>query len=174
MNKLTISLIGAASVLAATPALAQDTATTTGSFTGPRVGVTVGTGGDDFVDFDGQTIGVELGYDAEVNGVVAGVSVEYQTDLGDAFFDVNETALMFRAGGKVTPNALLYATGGLTVLNTGSTPFSGDSDKGARFGVGAEFGLGNSGALVKLEQRYYTYGNNTDAFQTVAGIGFRF
>ncbi|HEX9955055.1 MAG TPA: hypothetical protein VGB48_07565 [Allosphingosinicella sp.] len=172
MNRFTVSMIGAASALLATPALAQDV--TPGPFTGPRVGLTVGTGGDDVVDFDGQTVGLELGYDAELNGVIAGVGIEYQTDLGDDFLDVNETAALFRIGARIGTSGLVYGSGGISVLNTGSTPFNGDSETGARAGIGAEFLLGNSGTSLKIEQRYYNYSGGVETYQTVAGIGFRF
>ena len=172
MNRAFISVIGAASALFATPAFAQEI--TPSPFTGFRAGVTVGTGGDDFADFDGQTVGLELGYDAESNGVVAGVGIEYQTDLGNEFLDVNETAALFRIGARVGPSALIYATGGVSVVNTGSTPFNGDSETGARAGAGVEFLLGGSGTSIKLEQRYYNYSGGVETYQTVAGIGFRF
>jgi hypothetical protein len=172
MNRFTISVIGAASALFATPALAQNT--TPGPFTGPRVGVIVGTGGDDFVDFDGQTVGLELGYDAELNGVVAGAGIEYQTDLGSDFLDVNATAALFRIGARVGGSGLVYATGGVSVVNTGSTPFNGDSETGVLAGGGVEFAFGGRGTSFKVEQRYYNYSNGVDAFQTLAGVGFRF
>jgi hypothetical protein len=172
MNRFTISLIGAASALFATPALAQTT--TPGPFTGPYAGVTVGTGGEDIIDFDGQTVGLELGYDAELNGVVAGVGVEYQTDLGDEFLDINQTAATFRVGARVGPSALVYVTGGISVLNSGAVPFSGDSETGGLVGAGVEFLFGGSGTSLKLEQRYYNYADNVDAYQTMAGIRFRF
>jgi hypothetical protein len=167
-----MSVIGAAAALFATPALAQET--TPGPFTGPRAGITVGTGGNDFVDFDGQTVGLELGYDAELNGVVAGVGFEYQTDLGDEFLDINETAALFRIGARVGSTGLVYGTAGVSRINTGGSPFNGDSEVGVRAGAGVEFLFGASGTSFKLEQRYYNYADNVDSFQTVAGIGFRF
>jgi hypothetical protein len=172
MNRLTIFSIGAAAALSAAPAFAQET--TPGPFTGPRAGVTVGTGGDDFVDFDGQTVGVELGYDAELNGIVGGLGLEYQTDLGDDFLDVSETALLFRIGARLGTSALLYGTAGVSFISSGSTPFSGESEEGARAGVGLEYALGGRGTSVKLEQRYYNYSGNVDSYQTVLGVGFRF
>jgi hypothetical protein len=172
MNRFTISVIGAASALFATPALAQEI--TPGPFTGLRAGITVGTGGEDFLDFDGQTVGLELGYDAEVSGVVAGVGIEYQTDLSDEFLDVNQTAALFRIGARVGPSALVYGTGGISVVNTGSTPFNGDSETGVLAGAGVEFLFGGSGTSFKIEQRYYNYPAGVEAYQTLAGIGFRF
>lgn len=173
MNRFTIAVIGAAaSALVATPALAQDA--TEGPFTGARAGVTVGSGGEDIFDYDGETVGLELGYDAELNGVVAGVALEYQTDLGDDFLDVSQTALTARVGGKVGARALVYGLAGFSVVSSGSTPFSGDNEKGVIAGGGLEFLLGNSGTSLKIEQRYYNYADNIEAYQTLAGVNFRF
>lgn len=162
----------AALTLTATPAFAQDAAT---PFTGARVGVTVGTGGNNFIDFDGATIGVDAGYDFDLGGAVMGFGAEYQTDLGDDFFDVNETALIARVGAKVGTKALVYASGGYTHISSGATPFGNIGADGYRIGGGVEFALGSTGSTaLKIEQRYLNYGNGADAFQTVAGLGFRF
>jgi outer membrane immunogenic protein len=170
-------LFGALSALALTaaaaPAAAQDTATSI--FNGPRIGFTVSTGGDDVIDDDGQTIGVDVGYDFDMGGAVFGIGAEYQNGVsGDLFDGVNETALIARVGGKMGDNALVYATGGLTRINTGDMPFSGPSDEGFRLGGGVEFGLGSQGTSVKLEQRYTDYGSGVNGWQTVAGVNFRF
>ena len=171
MRKL-FAVAAAATTLLAAPAFAQDTAVS--PFSGPRVGVTVGTGGDDFIDFDGATIGVDAGDDWDMGGAVVGLGVEYQTDLGDDFFDVNETALIARVGAKVGPSALVYVNGGYTHISSGATPFGDLGADGYRLGGGAEFALGGGGTALKLEQRYLDYGNGADAFQTVAGLSFRF
>jgi outer membrane immunogenic protein len=160
----------AAVAMLATPAFAQDAAT---PFTGARLGVTVGTGGNNFIDFDGATVGVEAGYDFDMGGAVVGIGAEYQTDLGDDFFDVNESALLARVGAKVGTNALVYASGGYTHISSGATPFGNLGADGYRVGGGVEFAL-NGGTSLKLEQRYLDYGNGADSFQTVAGLGFRF
>ena len=165
MRRLILAAL-AASTFIATPAVAAD-------FTGTRVGVTIGTGGDDVVDFDGATIGVELGHDFDLGNAIFGVGAEYQTDLGDDFLDVNEAALLARLGAKVGTNALVYASGGYTHISGGVSPFDGGED-GFRVGAGVEFGIGNGNTTMKLEQRYLDYGNGADAFQTVAGIGIRF
>ena len=165
MRKLIFAAL-AASTLIAAPAMAAD-------FTGPRVGATIGAGGDDPFDFDATTIGLELGYEWDLGGAVVGVGTEYQTDLGDLFLDINETALLARVGGKAGPNALLYVSGGLTRISDGISPFDGGED-GYRLGGGVEFGLGNGGTSLKLEQRYLDYGGGASVWQTVAGVGVRF
>jgi outer membrane immunogenic protein len=169
-------LYGALSALAltavATPAFAQDAATTT--FSGPRVGMIVGAGGDDIVDFDGVTIGVDAGYDWDMGGAVVGIGAEYQTDLGDDFLDANQTAILARVGAKVGSKALIYGTGGYSHVSTGVSPFGGLNADGYIIGGGAEFALGNQGTSFKIEQRYLDYGNGVDLFQTLAGLSFRF
>jgi outer membrane immunogenic protein len=169
---LTVAALAASTLLAA-PAFAQ-TATVAGPFSGPRVGVNVGTGGDDFIDFDGATIGIDAGYDFDLGGAVVGFGAEYQTDLGDDFLDVNETALLARVGAKVGTKALVYASGGYTHISTGSSPFEGLGADGYRIGAGAEVLVGTGGTSLKIEQRYRDYGNGADGFQTVAGVNFRF
>ena len=174
MRKSFFAASAAALITISTPVLAQGT---TDTYTGPRIGVVIGSGGDDLFDFDGQTIGVDAGYDFEFGGgkAVAGIGVEYQTDLGDDFFDVNETAILGRAGGKVLgSNALVYVSGGYTRISTGSSPFDGISEDGYRLGVGVEFPFGDRGPSLKIEQRYLDYGGGADVFQTAAGLSFRF
>lgn len=167
--------IFAASVAALTfisaPAFAQDSA---GPFSGARAGVLVGTGGNNFIDFDGQTIGIDAGYDFDLNGAVVGIGAEYQTDIGDDFLDVNESALLVRVGGKaVEQNVLVYVSGGYSRVSSGGTPFGDDSEHGYRVGLGVEVAL-NARSTLKIEQRYYDYGAGDDANQTVAGLSFRF
>lgn len=169
MYKLLIAAAAAAAFAA--PALAQDAAS---PFAGARAGVTLGVGGDDFIDFDGTTVGVDLGYDWDLGGAVAGVALEYQTDLGDGFLDANETALIGRVGGKIGERALLYVNGGYTRISSGVSPFEGLGADGFRVGAGGEFLLGTGGTSLKIEQRYLDYGSGADAFQTVAGLNFRF
>jgi outer membrane immunogenic protein len=173
MRTLLTAAAVAALSLAATPAFAQDAAPAS-IFSGPRLGVVVGTGGEDIGDFDGATIGVDAGYDWDLGGAVFGVGAEYQTDLGDDIFDVNETALLARVGAKAGDRALVYASGGYTHISSGATPFGGASADGYRIGGGVELALGDSGTSLKLEQRYLDYGNGADVFQTVAGLSFRF
>ena len=166
MRKIILAALAASSFIAA-PAMAAD-------FSGTRVGVTVGAGGDDLLDYDGTTVGVELGHDWDMGSTVFGIGAEYETDLGDDFLEVNQTALLARLGAKVGANALVYATGGLTRISDGASPFD-DGEEGFRLGGGVEFGLGKTGGTsLKLEQRYLDYGNGANAWQTVAGLGLRF
>ena len=170
MRRLIFAASAAAVGLCATPSYAQNAS----PFTGARIGVLAGTGGNNVIDFDEQTVGVDAGYDFDAGGVVVGLGVEYQTDLGNDFLDVNETALLARIGFKLGNNALVYATGGLTRISTGGTPFGKYHDGGYRVGGGLEFALGGGGTSIKIEERYLDYGRGFDAFQTVAGLSFRF
>ena len=171
MKKTILAASVAALTFISAPAFAQDSA---GPFTGARAGVLVGTGGNNFVDFDGQTIGIDAGYDFDLNGAVVGIGAEYQTDIGDDFLDVNETALLLRVGGKaVEQNVLVYFSGGYTRISDGGTPFGDNSEDGYRLGLGVEVAL-NARAALKIEQRYFDYGGGNDANQTVAGLSFRF
>ena len=169
MRKLILAAL-AASAFVAAPAAAQET---TGLFSGARLGATIGTGGDDPFDFDGTTVGLDLGYDWDTGGAVIGIGAEYETDLGDDFLDVNQTALYLRAGGKVSPNALLYASAGLARISDGASPFD-DGEEGVRVGAGLELGVGSGGSSLRVEQRYVDYGGGANAWQTVAGFNIRF
>lgn len=171
MRKFLLAATAALPLAVAAPAFAQDADT---PFSGPRVGIVVGAGGDDIADFDGATIGVDVGYDWDMGGAVFGIGAEYQTDLGDDFLDVNETALLARIGAKVGASALVYASGGYTHIDTGATPFGGVGADGFRLGGGVEFALGGGGTSMKIEQRYLDYGSGANAWQTVAGLSFRF
>jgi outer membrane immunogenic protein len=167
MRKILLVASTAALALGATPALAQQT----GTFTGGRVGVLVGTGGSKLIDFETQTMGVDAGYDFDTGRVVVGVGAEYQTELGKNFFDTNETALLGRVGVRAGTNALVYGTGGYTRASSGVTPFGDNGDNGYRVGAGVEFGGPMS---FKVEQRYSNYGGGADGWQTVAGLNLRF
>lgn len=156
----TYLLAAVAAFAIATPAAAAD-------FSGPRVGVTVGLLGDDVADTDVTTFGLEAGYDWDLGGAVAGIQAEYQNDFdGDIGHELAATA---RVGAKLGESALLYVAGGYSNVDVG--PFSID---GVRAGVGVEFALGQSGANLKVEQRYGNYELGLELYQTVVGVGFRF
>ncbi|HEY0084577.1 MAG TPA: outer membrane beta-barrel protein, partial [Allosphingosinicella sp.] len=85
-------LAAAAAFAFAAPAAAAD-------FAGPRVGVTIGVIGDDIVDTDVTSFGLEAGYDWDLGGAVAGIQAEYQNDFdGDIGHELAATA---RVGGKI-------------------------------------------------------------------------
>ena len=155
-----IVLAAAASLVFATPAFAAD-------FAGPRIGATVGIAGDDVFDTDGETFGLEAGYDWDLGQAIAGVQVEYQDDFDNDLG--HELAATARVGAKVGTSAIIYVTGGYSRFDAGS--FNLD---GARVGLGTEIALGTSGANLKIEQRYANYELGAELFQTVVGVGFRF
>jgi outer membrane immunogenic protein len=173
LNKLLLAAAAATLSFAVTPAFAQDAAPVS-TFSGPRIGVTVGTGGDDVVDFDGVTVGIDAGYDWDLGGAVFGLGAEYQTDVGDGFLDVNESALLARVGVKAGDRALVYASGGYTHISSGATPFGDFGADGYRIGGGVEVALGDGGTSLKIEERYVDFGSGADGFRTVAGLSFRF
>lgn len=167
MRNVILAVSVAALAIVAAPAAAQEA----GTFTGARAGVLLGTGGNNFIDFDDQTIGVDVGYDIDAGGAVVGIGAEYQTDLGGNFLDYSETAILARVGVRAGTNALVYGTGGYTRIADSGVPFGGSGEDGYRIGAGVEFG----GPLgFKVEQRYSNYGGGADAWQTVAGVNFRF
>jgi outer membrane immunogenic protein len=171
MKRFLMSSAAALAALIATPALAQDTAAA--SATGLRGAVTLGIGGDKIFDTDGETIGFELGYDWDLSNAVAGVAVQYDTDLGSGLFDANQTAVIGRVGGKIGgSNNLLYVAAGYTRVSLGATPFDTGGD-GVRAAIGAEFAVAEN-LTIKLEQRYSNYEAGVELHQTVAGLGFRF
>ena len=160
MKKIVLAAV--ASLLCTTPALAQT------SFSGPRVGATVGVLGDDIFDSDATSFGLEVGYDHDFgNGAVVGIQGEYQDDFDGDFG--HELAATARVGGKAGQNALVYVAGGYSRIEVGNFHLDG-----VRTGLGVEFGLGASGASLKVEQRYGNYEAGAELFQTVVGVGFRF
>jgi outer membrane immunogenic protein len=160
---LTVAL--AATALFASPAMAQDTASTsTSTFTGPRIGANVGFADDNIFGTEAFTYGAELGYDFDVGGAVLGITGEVQ-DNKDI---TRELAVTARAGVRVGSNALLYATGGYSNIRA-----YGVNVDGFRLGAGAELAIGEHG-FVKLEQRYGNYEYGIDLYQTLIGGGFRF
>lgn len=177
MRTTFLAASAAALAFISTPAFAQDSSANY-SYTGPRVGVVIGAGGEDIGDYDGATIGFDAGYDFEFgnDGVaVAGIGIEYQTDLGDEFGDVNETAILARVGGKIVGgNALVYVNGGYSRISSGATPFGDITEDGYRVGFGVEFPFGNRGPSLKIEQRFLDFGEDATAWQTAAGLSFRF
>lgn len=155
----------AATAFVASPALAQDAATP--SFSGPRVGGTIGFADDDVFGTDTFTYGGNIGFDANMGGAVVGITGEYQNS-DDAGRDLS---VVGRVGAPLGSRALVYGLGGYTNLGVGSG--TGIHLDGYRVGGGVELGLGRN-LFVNVEQRYSNYELGVDGFQTVAGLGFRF
>lgn len=174
MKRLLMSTAAACAALIATPAFAQDAAPAAGTMTGPRAAITVSSGGTSATSFEGETIGFDAGYDWDLGSAVVGVAVQYDTDLGSGIFDANQTALVGRAGGKISgTNHLIYVAGGYTRVALGATPFDKNGGDGLRAAFGAEFAVGTN-VSFKIEQRYSNYEAGIELHQTVAGVGFRF
>ena len=162
MNKLLLAA-AAATVLSATPALAQDTAAAA-TFTGPRIGANVGFADDSIFGTEAFTYGAEVGYDVAVGNAVLGITGEVQDNK-----DIKrELALTGRAGARVGSNALLYVTGGYSNIRA-----YGENIDGVRVGLGGELAIG-SNAFAKVEQRYGNYQYGIELYQSLLGFGFRF
>ncbi len=155
------------------------------SWTGAYGGATAGYGfagtskdeaSDNRIDTDGFVAHGFLGYNQEVgSGMVAGV----EGDLGysgvkgeDAGAKVRSGAdgsLRARLGYTVTPEALLYVTGG-GAAKTMSVEEGGEKDKqtqlGYTAGVGADVKLTDK-VFARAEYRYSDYGS--DSFSTGSG-----
>jgi outer membrane immunogenic protein len=164
VNRILFAALAAATALTATPALAQDAAPAASSFTGPRVGLNVGFADEDVFGTELFTYGVEAGYDFDLGSAVVGVTAEAQ----DSDETGRDLSIVGRAGFKATPKFLVYALGGYTNLKVSSFTLDG-----YRLGGGVEFAPAQHVSL-KLEQRYSNYELGLDAWQTVAGIGYRF
>jgi len=156
---LTVAL--AATAFVATPAMAQDAAST---FTGPRVGVNVGFADDNIFGTEAFTYGADVGYDFAAGGAILGITAEIE----DSKDIKRELALTARAGARVGSNALLYVAGGYSNIRV-----FGENVDGYRLAAGGEIAVG-SNAYVKLEQRYGNYQFGLDLYQTMIGAGFRF
>ena len=156
-----LSIALAATALVATPAMAQ---TAPSTFTGPRIGATVGFSNDKFFGTQAFTYGAEAGYDIDAGGAVLGVTAEIQ----DNKYITRELALTARAGARVGSKGLLYVAGGYSNIRAYGVTFDG-----VRFGAGGELALGKN-AYVKLEQRYGRYQYGTHLWQSVIGAGVRF
>lgn len=156
-----LSIALAATAFVAAPAMAQNADTT---FTGPRIGANVGFADDDIFGTEAFTYGAEVGYDFAAGGAVLGVTAEIQ-DNKDI---TRELALTARAGARVGPSGLLYATGGYSNIRV-----SGINVDGFRLGVGGELAIGGN-AFAKVEQRYGNYEYGIDLWQSLVGVGVRF
>ena len=162
MKILATAAIVAAAALSA-PAAAQD-------FSGGRIGANIGFADDDAFGTEALVYGVNVGYDFDLGGAVAGVTAEYgdsdEKGLG------RDLSLVGRIGGKVGTSAMIYGLAGYTNL---SVNLPGDDFEldGARIGAGAEFAL-TPNIFANAEYRYSNYELDLDGHQMVVGAGFRF
>lgn len=161
MNRILFAAVAAAAV--ATPAFAQDSASTN-QFTGARIGANIGVADDSFLGTDSFTYGAEAGYDFDLNGNTVGLTAEIQ-DSKDLD---RELALTARGGTKVAKNALVYLAAGYSNLKV-----EGFKLDGIRVGAGVEVAPQDN-VFVKLEQRYGNYEAGVHLWQTVFGVGVRF
>ncbi len=194
MYKYAFAAMLAATV--ATPALAQDTAPDAAPFTGPRVEAIVGYDKlrvDDAGGRDGVVYGGQIGYDAQVGGVVLGIEGEVTDSTAKVresnFLAVGDSlrinagrdlSASVRAGVLVSPVAMIYAKGGYTnqritgsYSGAGGTVTSSDNSEGWRLGAGVEYNLGTR-TYLKGEYRYSHYSELIERHQALAGVGIRF
>lgn len=188
MRKLFV-ILASGSVLAATPALAQNDST----FTGPRVEAIVGydvakagssvdndVNEDDDESVDGLLYGIGAGYDVDVGGVVLGVEGEYTDSTGKTDFNDDGDFEGFglgnvktgrdlyvgaRAGIRAAPSTLVYVKGGYTNAEFDVLASDGETELETEFDTdGWRLGAGveqaiGSNTFGKLEYRYSKYGN---------------
>lgn len=209
-----ILLIASAAALFASPAAAAE-------FTGPRAEIRGGwdrttlkleyDDGDDVYSDKGSdagfAIGAEVGYDFPVGtsmiaGGYAGVEFASTKDCGEVYGD-DEACLKLgrnltlgaRLGGKVSPNAMLYAKGGYTSgqfkasyenFEDSDFDFSDKENRdGFHFGLGGEFAVGPKGYVraeyVRTNYNDYDYSDDfadvkvdSHRDQLLLGFGLRF
>lgn len=164
MKKILAVALAATTVLA-TPAFAQNAPA---SFTGPRVGVTVGFADEDVGGTEAFTYGANVGYDFDLGAAVVGATLEYQ-ESSEAGLG-RDLSAVGRVGAKIGDRALIYGLAGYTNLNIEGTSIDLD---GVRVGGGLELAF-TPNVFAKAEYRYSNYELDLDGHQMVAGLGFRF
>jgi outer membrane immunogenic protein len=155
MIKFFATLALAATAMIATPAAAQTT-----TFDGPRLGVLLGTTGDDTPFDDAEfTYGGSVGYDFAVsNSFLLGVEADIaKVSIDTDGFDIDNRQLSAAVRGTfpVSSRAAIFVSGGYTNLEFSEDNLSLDFD-GYRLGGGAEFAI-SSRAYASLEYRHSTY-----------------
>jgi outer membrane immunogenic protein len=193
MRSIVVAALFAAT--AAAPSLAQDPASGTARFTGPRV---EGLAGWDRVQNnghdDGVHYGIGAGYDFQAGGMIVGVEGEAADSSVRQCAGARTVAnprvcakagrdlyVGGRVGTPIGDRTLLYAKAGYTNAQakltsndgTGQTTLGKTNLDGVRVGAGAEYALG-SNSFVKTEYRYSDYEAGFSRHQVVAGFGFRF
>ena len=174
---MTILAATAAAFAFATPAMAQDTATTTAAPTGFRVEALAGwdrPGADGF-HANGVLFGVGAGYDVAVGNTVS-LGVDVEASDSTAKKDGVKTGRDLYAGGRVnfavSPNANVYVRGGYTNARFKEEGFGANLD-GFRVAGGGQFGIGGK-AYVGGEYRYSNYEAGVDRHQVALTVGTRF
>jgi outer membrane immunogenic protein len=199
--KTFVALAAIASGLAATPALAQNSAPgglylgAIGGYEGIDV---ESADGSITADADSAVYGINAGYDLSLGSLFVGVEGELSTSGGSTEFpdsfsgareglDANgQYYIGARAGVALTPGIAAYGKVGYTSLDTKAFTSAGSLDElkenasGLRFGGGLQVQL--PGPLeARLEYRRSQYDNvNDESFgkattdQVVAGVGVRF
>lgn len=169
----TVILAAIAAVSISAPALAQDES---GTFTGPRLGVT--TGYDKMQGQDGVTYGVAAGYDLAVTPKIrAGVEVglaDSTTEFGgtDASRDLSASV---RLGYTMTPKVLAfgkvgYASSRFEESGTGN----GAGFEGVRYGGGVEYAVSPKTYISAEYQRTEYEQNIGGRDAAMVGVGLRF
>jgi outer membrane immunogenic protein len=180
----TLLLAGAAMASVVTPVFAQESA----PFTGPHIEAlagydALGAGNDDLDNSkDGFLYGVNVGYDFQLGGVIAGVEGEFTDSttkirandidvIGDSVRLNTDRDLYVgaRLGFAVAPSTMIYAKGGYTNARiearyndgVGASFRDGTTLDGYRVGAGIEqkFNLFGPSGFVKAEYRYSNYRN---------------
>ena len=137
-------------------------------FTGPRVGAVIGFADDDFAGTEAFTYGLNIGYDFDLGGLVAGGTLEWQDSEEDGVG--RDLSAVARLGGKVGENALIYGLAGYTNLSAEGTGIELD---GYRVGAGVEVAFTDN-VFANVEYRYSNYELDAETHQMVVGLGFRF
>ncbi|HYU95090.1 MAG TPA: outer membrane beta-barrel protein [Sphingomicrobium sp.] len=176
---MTYLAAAAAAFAFATPAMAQDTASTgPAAPTGFRVEALVGWDRpsiDGFHD-NGILFGVGAGYDVAVgNAVSLGVDVEASDSTAKK--DGVSTRRDLYAGGRVnfavSPNANVYVRGGYTNARFHIEDAGSGNADGFRVAGGGQFGIGGK-AYVGGEYRYSNYEAGIERHQVALTVGTRF
>ena len=153
----------AASMLIASPALAQDNA----GFTGARVEVTAGYN-DITGAFDANNVvyGAAAGFDLPVgNKLTFGI----EANASNVFENERQIGAAARLGYAVTPKALVYVKGG---YNNYRNVFHRNLD-GFVIGTGLEYKVSNH-TYVKVQYDYSDFQGRTGSSAVQAGVGVRF
>ena len=176
---MTYLAAAAAAFAFATPAMAQDTASTgPAAPTGFRVEALVGWDRpsiDGFHD-NGILFGVGAGYDVAVgNAVSLGVDVEASDSTAKK--DGVSTRRDLYAGGRVnvavSPRANLYLKGGYTNARLHVQDFGSANGDGFRIGAGGQYTVSGK-TYVGAEYRYSNYEANFERHQVALTLGTRF